>query len=356
MRYLLLDVLLACILDLLIGDPKKMPHPVRLIGFLIKRLEILFIEKWGKFFLVPVKTLSSITMVKTSKGKKYEFVSGLLFMLIVVSVTASVVWGILEIVSYFSMLVLGNNILFHILNIFFIFTAIASKSLADAVYVIFRALDSRNIFDARKYLSEVVSRETESLSEEEIVKAAIETTSENTVDGIISPLIYAIIGSLFGLGAPFVYGFKAISTLDSMVGYKNDRYNEFGFFSAKTDDVLNFIPARLTGFIIVIAAFFTKFDYKNSLRIFLRDRKKHKSPNSAHAEAAFAGALNVTLGGNSTYFGKIVEKPLLGDSGKDIIKNDIVDAVRLMYMTFFISIGIFEVFGVLISIFVLGKF
>lgn len=356
MRYLLLDVLIACIIDLILGDPKKMPHPIKLLGLFVKKLDIFFLDVLGRRFLVPVKTLSKTISVKTARGKRYEFVAGLFLLIITVALTVGFVAGFLYVVEQLSILYLGSKILFHIFNVFLIYTAMASKSLADEVYVVFKSLDSRNLFDARKNLSNVVSRETDALNEQEIVKAAIETTAENTVDGAISPLIYALIGSLFGLGAPVVYGFKAISTLDSMVGYKNERYFNFGYFSAKTDDLANFIPARLTGFIVVLAAYFTKFDYKNSLKILLRDRKNHESPNGGHPEAAFAGALNVSLGGNSIYFGKVIEKPLIGDSGKDIIKNDIVDAVRLMYVTFFLSMGFFITVSVLISLFLLKNF
>lgn len=356
MRYLLLDVFIACMLDLIFGDPKKLPHPIRLIGFLIHKLEILFLDQWGKRFLTPAKAVSKTLMGKTAKAKRYEFVAGFFLMFLVVSTTTAVVGGILYSMKALSQAFLGDNLLFHIFNVYFIYTAMASKSLADAAYFIFKALDSRNLAEARKYLSYVVSRQTESLREEDIVKAAIETTAENTVDGVTSPLFYAFLGSLFGIGAPLVYAFKAISTLDSMVGYKNDRYEDFGYFSAKTDDVANFLPARLTGFMVVLSAYFTKFDYKNSFRILMRDRKNHKSPNGGHPEAAFAGALQLTLGGNSLYFGKVVEKPVIGDVGKDGIKNDIVDGVRLMYVTFFVSILLFGTAAVLISTFVLKNF
>uniref|UniRef100_UPI0004A3F0BA CobD/CbiB family cobalamin biosynthesis protein n=1 Tax=Thermoanaerobacter sp. A7A TaxID=1350366 RepID=UPI0004A3F0BA len=167
-------------------------------------------------------------------------------------------------------------------------------------------------------------------------RGAIETVAENISDGIIAPMFYAFIG-----GAPLAIFYKAASTLDSMVGYGNEKYLDLGFASAKLDDILNFIPARITGFLIVIAAFLLGYDYKNSWRIFLRDRLKHQSPNSAHGEAAVAGALNIQLGGLNYYFGKPEIKPTLGDGKEKIIPQHIKYSIKIMYMTSFLGLVVF---------------
>jgi len=220
---------------------------------------------------------------------------------------------------------------FHIINIYFIYTSLATKCLADEARKVHGALAAEDLPEARKRLSMLVGRQTEHLNNEEVARGAIETTAENTVDGIISPLIFAAAGSLLGLGAAFAYAFKAISTLDSMVGYMNEKYINFGRVSAKTDDAANYIPARLSGVLIPLAAFLCGLNGSKSFSIMLRDRHNHKSPNCAYPEAAFAGALGVRLGGTNIYFGKAVEKPTIGDPDRAICTEDISKAIRLMY-------------------------
>ncbi|MFZ5987948.1 MAG: adenosylcobinamide-phosphate synthase CbiB, partial [Bacillota bacterium] len=227
---------------------------------------------------------------------------------------------------------LVHPVLFHIVNIYFIYSAFASKCLAVESFKVFDALKERDIFKARNMLSMIVGRQTENLDEKEIIKGAVESTAENTADGVVSPIFYAVLGSLFGLGAPVVYAFKAISTLDSMVGYKNDKYKNFGWASARLDDLANYIPARLTGLLIVCSAFFTGKDYSRSFSIMIRDRRKHKSPNSGYPEAAVAGALGVRLGGPGLYFGDIVEKPVIGDALRELDIKDIPKTITLMYV------------------------
>ena len=177
-------------------------------------------------------------------------------------------------------------------------------------------------------LSRIVGRDTERLDEAEIVRATVETIAENVVDGITAPLFFAFLG-----GAPAALAYKAASTLDSMVGYKNETYRNFGWASARLDDALNFIPARLTGVLIPLAATFCGCNVRNGWRIFWRDRKKHPSPNSAHAEAAFAGALNVRLGGTSAYGGVPSHKEYLGDANRPLAPDAIKQAQRLMFAT-----------------------
>lgn len=358
LRFLLLDILIACILDLIIGDPEKLPHPVKFIGKFLKVLEKYFLDNIGEKYLDSVKTFSRNIKVRTKRGRLYQKFAGFLVLFIVIGASFFPLLILMYAVSTASLLIFSNYVIFHIFNIFFLYTSISSKSLSKEVYNVFYWLDERNLFQARSSLSRIVGRETTKLTEPEIVRASIETTAESTVDGIVTPLFYAVIGAFLGgiIMVPIVYIFKATSTLDSMIGYKNDRYMYFGYACAKADDILNYIPARITGIFIIIATFVLRLDYKGCLKILIRDRQNHESPNSGYPEAAFAGALNVTLGGTNIYFGKKVEKPLIGDSGKDIIKNDIVDSIRLMFVTFFISIFIFILISFTIAYFLIGNF
>ena len=212
--------------------------------------------------------------------------------------------------------------------------------------------------DAKKKLSYLVSRDTESMDNRQIIRSVLETFSENSVDGIVSPMFFAFVGSFFtvngvSLALPFAMGYKAINTLDSMLGYKNERYINFGTVPAKIDDVANFIPARIAGGIIIpLGALFTGFDYKNSLRIFMRDRHNHASPNSAHGEASFAGALGVQFGGKTKYFGKVYDKPTIGDKTKEFDLEDIIKGRRILYMSSLVGVILFSVLHYILEIFV----
>ena len=186
---------------------------------------------------------------------------------------------------------------------------------------------SNGIEDAREKLSYIVGRDTKQLNEEEIVSADIETVAENTSDGVIAPLFFIML-----LGAPGGVMYKMVNTMDSMLGYKNDKYIDLGFFPAINDDVFNYIPARLTGLLMCISSIF-KYDVKNGFKIMIRDRKNHKSPNSAYPEGAVAGLLNIQLGGSSYYFGKLVEKPTIGDKNRYIEREDIKRTIDIMYRT-----------------------
>ena len=177
-------------------------------------------------------------------------------------------------------------------------------------------------------MARIVGRDTEGLNEEEIIKATVETVAENTTDGVISPILYALIG-----GPVLLWGYKAVNTLDSMVGYMDEKYRDIGWSSAKLDDVLNYLPARLTALLMALAARLTGLDAKNALRIVHRDHANHKSPNSAWSEAAAAGALHIQLGGTHLYFGKPVEKPTIGDDNRPAEEEDIGKVNRLLYVT-----------------------
>jgi adenosylcobinamide-phosphate synthase len=233
--WLLLDVIAAFILDIFFGDPHWMPHPVRFIGWLINKTE--------KVLMNYINKETGEYKLRRSKRR-----SGIFLTLFVVGVTFLTVFTILRIAIFVS------PVLFHILNIYFIYTSFAARCLAVETQKVYNELIRNDIEKARKSLAMLVGRDTNDLSAKDIVRGAVETTAENTVDGVISPLFFAVLGSLVGLGAPLVYGFKAISTLDSMVGYMNEKYIDFGMFSAKADDAANYIPARLSGFLLPLSA------------------------------------------------------------------------------------------------------
>ncbi len=300
----------AYILDFIFGDPEKFPHPVRFIGKLIS-----FLEK--KLYNFNNKT----------------FWGG---------VTAVITIGTTAVVSYF---LAGIS---QYIEIFFLYTTLAGKCLGDEGLRVYKILKAGDLEDAKKKLSYLVSRDTETMDNRQIIRSVLETFSENSVDGVISPMFFAFLGSFFdikgvSLALPFAMGYKAVNTLDSMLGYKNERYINFGTVSAKIDDAANFIPARIAGLILIPAtAFFTGFDYKNSLKIFLRDRHNHASPNSAHGESAFAGALGVQFGGKTKYFGKLYDKPTIGDKLKEFDLEDIIKGRKLLYAASFTGMVFFS--------------
>ncbi len=209
---------------------------------------------------------------------------------------------------------------------FFCYQLLAMKSLKTESMKVYYALKTQGVESARRAVALIVGRDTEVLDEKGIAKAAVETVAENASDGVIAPLFYMM---LFGGAGGFFY--KAVNTMDSMVGYKNERYEDFGRAAAKTDDVLNFLPARICGIFLAVSAFLLGYDGKGAFRIFFRDRKNHASPNSAQGEAAVAGALQVQLGGDAWYFGKLYHKLTIGDNKRDIEPEDIVRANRILY-------------------------
>lgn len=276
-----IDILIAVIMDFIIGDPYGFPHPVIYMGKLIKKLEHYLRNK--------------------AKSHKQLKVFGAFIVLIMTTVSFSVPLIILY-------LLWPYKILFHIVNIVFLWTTLAAKSLYKESMKVYDSLKKDDLMDSRLKLSYIVGRDTSSLSYKEITRAAVETVAENASDGVIAPLLYGLLG-----GAPLAMFYKAINTMDSMLGYMNDKYLHIGFFPAKTDDVFNLIPARLTGVLICLSAPVVKGNIGKSFKIMIRDRKNHKSPNCAYPEAAAAGALSIQLGGTNIYFGVPVEKPTLGD-------------------------------------------
>ena len=311
-------MVVAYILDLIIGDPYSFPHPVRFIGNLIR-----FIE-------TKIRDIS-----KNSKQLK---IGGFVLWIVTVGTTFLVTYLVLNLVSL-------SKIIYLIIASIILYTTLSTKCLADEAKKIYDVLKSGDIKKSRKQLSYIVGRDTTNLNEQEIIRATVETVSENTVDGIIAPMMYGFIG-----GPVLAMSYKAINTLDSMVGYKNDKYKDIGFASAKIDDIANFLPARITPFFMMIASFILGFNAKKSIYIAMRDRKNHKSPNCAYAEGAVAGALEIQLGGTNIYFGKEVYKPTIGDKERELEAEDIIRTNKIMYVTSFVALVVFSIITYLIFI------
>lgn len=307
----MISIFIGYTLDLVFGDPYNFPHPIKYIGNFIK-----FIEN-------KIRSVSS--------DRKKLKIGGFILNFIVVLTTYFLTYFIIKIFKQI------NEYLYIAVNSIIIYTIFATKCLKDEAVKIYNVLKEGDIEKSRKQLSYIVGRDTQSLSREEIIRAVVETVAENTVDGIIAPMIYMFIG-----GAPLAMAYKAINTLDSMVGYKNEKYIDIGFASAKIDDVANFIPARITPFIMSTACLILGYDFKNSIKIAIRDRKNHKSPNCAYPEGAVAGGLNIQLGGTNYYFGEKVYKPTIGDKIREINEEDIIKTNKIMYLTSFLALIIFS--------------
>lgn len=289
----------AYIIDILVGDPRWFPHPVAIVG------------RWTRF--VEGKIRARITRASEKKG-------GIVLWFSVIIPTFFITYGITEI-SFFIGALFGMIITALLASL-----TLAARSLYEESRVVIDALTRGDMEAARKGLSMIVGRDTANLDEAEILRAVIETVSENLSDGIVAPMFYLTVG-----GLPLAMTYKAVNTLDSMVGYKDAKYMDIGCFSAKMDDVLNWIPARITGFIIVIVSFILRFNWRDSWRIMRRDGRNHTSPNSGIPEAAVAGALGIQLGGKISYFGKTTYKPTIGDRLKETDKKDVKNAWAIMF-------------------------
>lgn len=308
-----LSTFTAFILDQIFGDPRNFPHPVVIIGKLISAMER-FTRK---------------VFPKTNKG---ELAAGAFTWLVVATVSFAVPFIALVLLAKV------NVWAAFALNTFWSYQIFASKSLKEQSMLVYRYLEAEDLPNSRKYLSWIVGRDTSELDPEEITKAVVETVAENTSDGVTAPMLYMII-----MGAPLGMLYKAINTMDSMLGYKNDRYMYFGRIPAKIDDVANFIPARITGLLMCLTAPLIGLDGGNAYRIYKRDRLKHLSPNSGHLEAACAGAMRIMLGGDSYYFGKLVEKASLGDPDREVRITDIPLSIRMMYASSLAMLALLEV-------------
>ncbi len=298
---------IGVILDRIVGDPYNIPHPIRYIGNLIS-----FFDK---------KLLGDVSGSRdTEKEKRRGALMCVLVIVVTMLVTAALL-VICYIINRYAGIAAEAVLTCYIL---------AAKSLKDESMKVYKALTTGTIENARKAVSMIVGRDTACLDEKGVTRAVVETIAENTSDGIIAPLIYTFLG-----GPVLGLMYKAINTMDSMVGYHNDRYEYFGKAAARTDDVANFFPARISAIFMILAALIGGKDYsfKGAIRIFKRDRFNHKSPNSAQTESVCAGALSVRLAGDASYFGKIVKKPFIGDPIREIEADDIKKTCRLMYIT-----------------------
>ena len=291
------------LLDLLLGDPYWMPHPVRWMGAAIVRLERLLRR------LFP----------DTPRGRR---AAGVVLAILLPLLAFGLSLGILLLCG------LVSPWLRFAVETFWCYQVVATKALRVESTKVRRELERGDLPAARRAVSMIVGRDTDCLTEEGVAKAAVETVAENSSDGVIAPLFYLAIG-----GAPLGLCYKAVNTLDSMVGYKNDKYLDFGRASAKMDDVWNFVPARLAALVTVLASFLCGLDGKNGWRIFRRDRKKSASPNSAQTESVYAGALGLQLLGDAVYFGKTVRKAPIGEPLRAIAPRDIARANRLLYVS-----------------------
>ena len=305
-------IIAGFILDLIFGDPHWLPHPICLIGNLIG-----FIERNLRPRLEP--------------NKGALLLGGALMVIIVLVISFVVPMAILLAAGMVS------PWLAFALETLMCYQIFATKCLRDESMKVYTALHNHDLADARVKLSWIVGRDTQNLDEEEITKGAVETVAENTADGIIAPMFYMFLG-----GVPLAFLYKGINTMDSMVGYKNDKFLYFGRCAAKLDDLANLLPARITGLVMIGAAFVLGLDGKNAWKIFWRDRYNHLSPNSAMTESVTAGALNIQLGGDHFYFGKLVHKDTIGDDIRPVCPEDIVKTNRLLYMTAALCLVLFS--------------
>lgn len=305
-----IQISLGFLLDLLWGDPPWLPHPVRWIGSLIS-----FMER---------------NIRRLNLGRLGMRLAGVVLVLITVGISYTATFLLIYGTS------LVSPLLSQALSIMVIYFTLAARCLAQEAWGISGALADGDLILARKRLSYIVGRDTQNLAEGEVVRGVVETVAENTVDGVISPLFYLFLG-----GPALGMAYKAVNTLDSMVGYLNEKYRDLGWASARLDDLANWFPARFTGFLMPLAGILWGKNVPRGYRIMWRDRKNHKSPNGGHPEAAMAGLLGVRIGGANHYFGQIVHKPTIGDPLNPLDKGHIADAVRIMITTAVLALIIF---------------
>ena len=312
-------LLAGCALDWMFGDPVCIPHLVRLMGRMIARLEL--------------------ELRRRMRGR--ELAAGAVLTFIMCAVWWMVPWGLFRLVR--SAGFPGSFLFLFCLETFICYQMMAARGLCTESMKVCRSLEDGEVEMARHHVSMIVGRDTSVLDEKGILKAAVETVAENTSDGVIAPMFYMALAGPAG-----AYFYKSVNTMDSMIGYRSEKYEYFGKCAAKMDDALNFLPSRISGLLIVAAAAFLPRERKtgfrgsgkNALRIFLRDRKKHASPNSAQTESACAGALGIQLAGPAVYFGILHEKPKIGDSLRAPEYDDIRRANRLMYAASCSAVGI----------------
>lgn len=317
----LLAIIFGFVMDLIFGDPRRLPHPIKIIGKAIEKFER------------PLRKI---------KNEKF---AGSILAIAIILVTFLVTFGILRLTYS------ANKFLGFFISAIFIYTSLSIKDLYKESILVYNDLKNGNIVQARKDLSMIVGRDTGNLDEPEIVRATVETVAESIVDGIVSPLFYAILGSLFvGGSASLALTYKAINTLDSMVGYKNEKYKKFGFFSAKLDDLVNFVPARISAFFIALSAAICGYNGRKALNIVFKDGIKSTDKNSEMPEASMAGTISLRLGGVNYYQGISVFKEYLGDSSCRIAgtREDIKKALKIMYVSSYVALASLIIFCLLL--------
>ena len=310
---------LAFLIDLVVGDPRAIPHPVIMIGKLIDHS-----EKFLRRAAAPVIGLRG---------------SGVVLTWIIVGCTYLISWTVLHLAWQW------HQWLGWVVSIWLLSTTLAIKCLNQAAGEIYQLLRAGNLAEARQKVGWIVGRDTGDLEEPDIVRATVETVAENIVDGILAPLFYAFIG-----GLPLAMAYKAVNTLDSMVGYKNDKYLDFGWFSARVDDLANYLPARITGVILLLAVTLAGKDTGRALRTWRRDAKEHPSPNSGIPESVVAGALGVRLGGLNYYGGRESFRAYMGEPLVELQREHIKETTRIMVITSFLAL----VTGIIIRIAIAG--
>jgi len=306
---------LAFLIDLIVGDPRAIPHPVIIIG---KGIDLA--EKFLRRVAAPLVGLR---------------VSGVLLALTIVGATYLLTWGLVYLAWQW------NQWLGWVVSVWLLSTTLAVKCLRQAADEIYRLLRDGMLAEARKKVGWIVGRDTDRLEEPEIARATVETVAENIVDGIVAPLFFAFIG-----GLPLAMAYKAVNTLDSMVGYKNDKYLELGWFSARLDDVANYLPARITGLLMLAASAVAGKDTGRAYRTWRRDAGEHPSPNSGIPESVMAGALGIRLGGLNYYGGRESFRAYMGDPLAELNREHIRETIRIMYLTSFLAVAA----GILISL------
>lgn len=316
MKMILIFLIMPVILDMLLGDPVSFPHPIIYIGKVISKY-----EKWIRKSRINLK------------------VGGFLLLILTIITVLGVMSLVLFLLSKVSVL------MSVIASVYLLYASLASKCLDLEARKVYSSLIDEDIKKSRLKLSYLVGRDTTNLTKEEVIKGTVETIAENTIDGILAPLMFIIVGLYFGYPVQFVFFYKTINTLDSMVGYQNKKYKDLGYASAKLDDIVNLVPARVGSVFMLVGGKFLKNDFSNGFKILKRDRRNHKSPNCAYPEASVAGLLNIRLGGTHTYFGEEVYKPTIGDENKQAEPRDITDTIKIMYAS--------EIIMLIISILIL---
>lgn len=301
-------ILLPLIIDLFVPDPQTRWHPIALIGNAISWLE-----------------------------KRYYHGSNLRRNGLVLWLT--LIFGLILLLQLLRLIPEPTSTIIRLILLFFVFSG---RSLVVAGQAIAKSLENETIEKTRERLSWIVGRDAKSLSQESIIRATVETVAENTIDGLVAPVFYYYLGSLFGAGLEAAVAYKAVNTMDSMLGYKNERYQEFGYYPARLDDVFNYLPARLGSLIMLLASVILGHPVKRTFDTLVKDRRQHASPNAGYPESVVAGALGIRLGGPNYYHGQLVEKPSIGEDREMVHAEKIHQANRILQVTqiLLIALGI----------------